>query len=429
LRKRLLETLARGVDPLSLAVFRFLLGILFTFSALRFVSKGWVKPTYIDPSFHFRYSGLEWLPDPGPFLLYVLFGGMALGGLGIALGAFYRISAALWLGCFLWVELLEKSTYLNHYYLMTLLGILALILPLHRALSIDVRRGAVLPWSSAPFWMLFLLRFQIAVVYFFAGFAKINPDWLLRGEPMFTWLRGIDDLPLLGSLFVFPLTAIVMSWAGALYDLTIPLWLCLKRTRALAFSTVVVFHTVTWMLFPIGVFPWLMILSATLFFDPSWARKGLKLREQPNTEARNPTPMSPSASALAFLVFWCVLQIVIPLRYLAYPGDVNWNEQGFRFAWRVMLTEKTGLVEYRVVDTKNERDWLVSPRHELSPMQYKMMSTQPDMIEDYARHIATRYSNQGLNVEVYADSWVSWNGRPTRPAVDPLRELGQLSAP
>ena len=92
-----------------------------------------------------------------------------------------------------------------------------------------------------------------------------------------------------------------------------------------------------------------------------------------------------------------------------------------------MLIEKTGLVEYRVVDSATGRDWLVSPRHELSPMQYKMMSTQPDMIQDYGRHLARRYKEQGLSVEVYADSWVSWNGRPAQPAVDRTRDLGSSS--
>ena len=37
-----------------------------------------------------------------------------------------------------------------------------------------------------------------------------------------------------------------------------------------------------------------------------------------------------------------LLQIVLPLRYLAYPGPILWTEEGYRFAWRVMLVEKVG---------------------------------------------------------------------------------------
>ena len=36
------------------------------------------------------------------------------------------------------------------------------------------------------------------------------------------------------------------------------------------------------------------------------------------------------------------VQIVVPLRHQLYPGSVRWNEEGYRFGWRVLLTEKVG---------------------------------------------------------------------------------------
>ena len=46
-------------------------------------------------------------------------------------------------------------------------------------------------------------------------------------------------------------------------------------------GAIVVFHVVTWRLFPIGVFPWLMIAASTVFFAPDWPRKLLtKVRPQ-----------------------------------------------------------------------------------------------------------------------------------------------------
>jgi hypothetical protein len=38
---------------------------------------------------------------------------------------------------------------------------------------------------------------------------------------------------------------------------------------------VVVFHVLTSVLFPIGIFPWLMIALTPIFFDPSWPRRWL----------------------------------------------------------------------------------------------------------------------------------------------------------
>ena len=42
----------------------------------------------------------------------------------------------------------------------------------------------------------------------------------------------------------------------------------------------------------------------------------------------------------------------MPLRHLAYPGDVCWTEEGFRFAWHVMVMEKGGSVELHVRDVR-----------------------------------------------------------------------------
>jgi hypothetical protein len=121
---------------------------------------------------------------------------------------------------------------------------------------------------------------------------------------------------------------------------------------------------------------------------------------------------------------YLALQLWLPLRHLAYPGAVNWSEQGFRFAWRVMLIEKTGHVELRVHDTATGQRWSVSPRHELTPLQLSMMSTQPDMIAQYARHIAARFRAQGhARVEVYADAWASLNGRPAQRLLDETVDL------
>ncbi len=46
-----------------------------------------------------------------------------------------------------------------------------------------------------------------------------------------------------------------------------------RRTRLVAWVAVVAFHVATWLLFPIGVFPWLMIGVTTIFFEPDWPER------------------------------------------------------------------------------------------------------------------------------------------------------------
>ena len=57
-----------------------------------------------------------------------------------------------------------------------------------------------------------------------------------------------------------------------------------------------------------------------------------------------------------------------------------------------------------------------------------MMATQPDMIADYARHLAAEARRAGhADVEVHADVYVALNGRPSRRFVDTDTDLARLA--
>ncbi len=119
------------------------------------------------------------------------------------------------------------------------------------------------------------------------------------------------------------------------------------------------------------------------------------------------------------------VQIMVPLRHQLYPGSVRWNEEGYRFGWRVLLTEKVGAVEYRVTDSSDGRTWLVDPATYLSALQAERITTQPDLILATARMIHGDYAAQGPDVEVRADAFVAVNGRPHARRIDPEIDLAR----
>src|SRR5687767_4968686 len=98
-------------------------------------------------------------------------------------------------------------------------------------------------------------------------------------------------MPLVGPLFAYDATAFVMSWSGAFFDLTIPLWLAWRPSRPFAYATVVTFHLATAALFRIGMFPWVMIALTPIFFAPDWPRR--VLRSLPAPLVVEPTRVSP----------------------------------------------------------------------------------------------------------------------------------------
>lgn len=433
-RGRLLAWANQPQDAAGLAAFRALFGALLAIASVRFLLKGWVAELYLQPTYHFTYWGFDWVkPWPAPFM-YAWYAAMIVTAAGIALGRHTRSCALLFAGLFTYAELIDKTTYLNHYYLISLLALLLAIVPAGATWSLDAKRRR--HDSNVPRWCYTLLRVQVGIVYFYAGFAKLHPDWLLRGEPLHTWLSGYGELPLVGALLASRGLAVFMSWCGAVYDLFVFAALSWRRTRGVAFCLVVAFHGLIWLLFPVGVFSWVMIVAATVFFDPSWPRS-LLARASVRWPALERVPQYATAGtasettrlrtpAALVLALYVAVQALLPLRFLFYPGDTNWTEEGFRFAWRVMLIEKTGTVEYHVVTDRGR--FTVHPSRELTPLQYRMMSTQPDMIHDYARALRRRYEVLGHhNVAVYARAYAALNGRPSQLLVDPKRDLG--SAP
>jgi vitamin K-dependent gamma-carboxylase len=425
---RLTETLNRPLDAASVAVFRIAFGALLLLSTLRFFVHGWVSQFYAQPTHFFPYWGFAWvrpLPLPAMYALYAVIAGAAL---CLMLGIAARVAAALGALAFGYAHFCDKANYLNHYYLITLLlGLLAFV-PVDREFSLRVRLRPTEHRGQVRAWVLYLLRFQIGVVYVFGGLSKLNADWLLHAEPLRIWLSANAELPILGPLLGAPWLAFAFSWCGALFDLCIVPLLSWRVTRAPAYLLVLVFHVLTALLFRIGMFPWLMLLSAPIFWSPAWPRRVLARfpgspRALPSGLAGVPLTGTSRLVALAYVL----AQLLCPLRSALYPGNTRWSEEGFRFAWKVMLVEKAGSLEFEIEDRSGRRRSL-SPAQYLTPFQARMAATQPDMILQLAHWIAEDCARRGAGpVRVYADSEVSFNGRLRRRLIDPEQDLASVS--
>lgn len=406
----------REVDAASLAAFRALFGLLMAGAAVRFWAKGWIGALYVEPAFHFTYWGFDWIrPLPG-WGMYAVFAGLIVTALAVALGLLYRWAIALFFVLFTYVELLDQATYLNHYYLVSLLALLMCFMPLGRSFSVDARGQGAL---RAPRWCLWTLRAQLGLVYVFAGIAKLNADWLIEAEPLSTWLAARSELPGLGALAAIDGFAHVMSWGGAVFDLTVPFALLHRRTRPFAYAGVVGFHLVTGVMFQLGMFPWIMALLTPIFFSPSWPRR---LWASLPRGAPRPSRTLPRWGAWA-LAGWFAIQLALPLRHHAYPGQLLWTEEGLRWSWHVMIVEKSGHLELTARDRVTGERWPIDPSEDLTFAQRRMMATSPDMLLRYAAHVRERWAARGRDVAVHADAWVAMNGRRSAPLVDPEIDL------
>lgn len=397
------------------------------FSQLRFLWKGWVEELYLKPTFFFKYYGFEWVqPLPGKWM-YLPWLMMIVSLVFVIIGKYYRLAIIIFFILFSYTELLDLTNYLNHYYLITLLSFIMIFLPMNACFSLDAKN-----WqqpATVPRWTLSVLRLQVGLVYFFAGISKIKYDWLIEAEPLKIWLGTCQNVPVIGDWLAMPITAYLFSWGGMLFDLTAPFLLLNQRTRPFEYTLIVIFHLITLWLFYIGIFPVVMIGVALIFFSPQFHRHVLEKFFFWLTGENGSIQVSYFRKEKIFFAFfglYFLWQTLMPLRYILYEGNVMWTEQGFRYSWNVMLMEKDGYVEFYIEDKTTGERFIEYPKKYLTPLQEKMMSTQPDMILQYAHFLAQKYrSKLHREVAVYADAYISLNGKSSQPFINPKTDLAR----
>jgi len=398
---------------------------------LRYFFSGWIPRYWLEPTFHFKYYGFEWVQTPPGDFMYLHFFALGILSIFIIFGFKYRISTTLFFLGFTYMFLLDQSRYLNHFYLIAWISFLMIFIPAHRALSIDALRNKKLRSDTVPAWPLWLLRAQIGIVYFFGGIAKLNPDWL-RGEPLRMWLSERVDFPLVGPHFTDEWVVYSFAYSALLIDLLVVPFLLWKKTRLVAFGIVFTFHVFNNELFDIGIFPWFMIFATLLFFSPDWPRRLVNFVRRIQVEKK----YRPFKSAndekvkkiiiILFLSFLTV-QVLIPIRHYFYPGEVSWTEEGHNFSWHMKLRDKESWgIAFYATDPTTEKTWRIYPNEHLKKGQISDMSKRPDMILQYAHHLADLQRNEGYDqIEIRANVVTSLNGRAPQFLIDPKVNLAE----
>ena len=424
------KELSRTVHIAPLIVYRIVFGFALAYSAIRMIVQDRIAFNY-DTKVKFPFYGFEWI-KPLPYDWYLpLFLLLAFCGIAICVGFFYRFFSIVHFVVFTYLELIDKSYYLNHYYFVSLMSFLHIFLPSGKFFSIDSWLFPKILVTHVPQWVVWIVKGQIAIVYVYAGLCKINSDWLLSAQPLKIWLPARDDIFVIGPLLRFEITAYVFSWLGMIYDITIPFWLSWKRTCYGAYLVVLIFHTITGLLFPIGIFPLVMSLGALVFFPEKFHVNFLKKlsfsKQNFTTQVNLNLSYFRLKSLKIFLGIYFIFQILFPWRYLLYPGRLFWHDQGFRFSWRVMLVEKFAHAQFMLVHPNGHVNYVDNAQF-LKNWQEVQMSFQPDFIIQYAHFLADYYEPiLGFRPQVKADVKIGVNGRPMTQYFSPNLDLTKIN--
>lgn len=416
------------VDNAPLILFRIVFGFLIFAESFGAILTGWVRKVLIEPEFTFTLIGFDWLQPPDGYAMYVYFGLMAVCGLMVMLGFYYRIGMATFTVMWTMVYWMQKSAYNNHYYFLILLCLFMLVLPAHAYASFDSRRWNSLVSTTCPKLCLNIFLIQMWIVYTFAAIHKIYPGWL-EGDFIAMNFAGKSNYWLIGSLLQEEWLQKMVIYGGIAFDGLIFYFMIFRKTRKVAFVVSIFFHLFNSAVFHIGIFPYLMIGLSVFFFEPETVRKVFFKRKPIVNYASLSLPkMNVGRLSLSFLLLcYFAFQLYLPLRHHLYKGNVFYTEEGHRLAWRMMLRYKSGIVNFKVKSPTLDSTWIVNPNQILTRKQANSLPGKPDMVWQFAQYLDKKYREEGLgDVEVYVEGKVRLNREPLYDMVDRTVDLSNV---
>lgn len=430
---RAYNALYRPMDIAGLAVVRMLFGLIIIMEAWRYTQLGAIVAKFHQQDFYFKFHYFEWVQPISPYNMQWVFIIYAVAGLFICLGLFYHLAMLTAALCISYIFLVDATNYLNHFYLVIIFSFMMLFIPAHKGWSLYAIFNPKKAQSTVPGWAIWLIRIELAIVYFYAAVAKMNVDWI-NGMPLYHWIgdRAIGAEGIEAYLNL-PIVIYFFTYGGLLYDLLIAPLLLYRKTRVLGFCLTLFFHLTNYVLFNIGIFPWFMMATTTIFLDPDWPRfllnKIFKSRFLPVfVDKPAPTHLSILQKfGLVLMIVHVSFQTLFPLRHFVYPGYVGWDEAGHNFAWHMKLRGKRGKATFTVKDPKTGQTQVIDNKQYLTQRQMDKMATRPYLILQFAHFLRDKFTEPGEpQAEVYVETKVSLNGRKHQRLVDPTVNLSNI---
>ncbi len=425
------KNLFAPVDISSQVFFRILFGTLMLFHIIDHFDN--IERYWILPKYHFYYWPFDFIEPLSGNGMYILFIFMGILSAFIIVGLFYRLSITLFFLSFSYTFLLEQARYLNHYYLIILVSFIMIFLPLNKSISLDNKIYKKNSSETSPAWSLWLLRFMIAIPYFFGGIAKLNNDWL-HGEPLRMWLNYKSEFFTFGSLFQSEVIVLLYVYSGLLLDLLIIPAFLFKKTRTMGFLIIVVFHLINSLMFTIGIFPWFMIAASTLFFNPDWFRNKINFFSRKGSAwpmviflKEKLTPSSLLIRKQKLIIFmlsiWVTFQLFLPFRHYFFSGNVSWTEEGHKYAWHMKLRSKNEIGYYTAIDKNSGKIYDIKVYKYLKSWQRNKMEDRPYLIWQFGQIVKKDFKERGIDIAFFANIKASLNGRKYQQFIDSTVDL------
>lgn len=407
--------LSREVDGASLAVVRMVSAATLFVLSVGVLVTGRVPEMFMSLGVHFQYplaTLVKPLPGNLPYAHMVI---IAVTAAAVFVGWRTRLTSVLLCAATLYWFLLDPLYYEDGYYLLALISILVAWLPVNRWMSVDRQIGRETR-ATVLGWQPWLVQMQLLFVYVFSGVSKLNSDWL-SGAPLVERF-AVADSP------VGAQAAIGIAWGVMLLQLSLGFLLLWRPSRGVGLVLMTLLHVADRLWLHIGVAPVLLWALSFVFCAPDWPRRIVArlapaitqlpflqsawnaarriggavdaafawFDDSPVFKKRAPARRSGSPAAEPktrgetmrgeatkyCVVAWLTLQLLLPLRYLAYPGNPRWTDEGRLFAWWGETYDKQGDLSMTLILPDRQLMWTINPRSEF-PVPLDIMFSQTEL--------------------------------------------------
>lgn len=388
------------VKSYGLHFFRILFGILIVYQTLELYTDDFFIYSFEVPDLLLPYQFSSFLPRIPYKFINIISVFQIFGGFLILFKKYVRVGAFIYLLSFGYFFLMDMSYFNNHYYLILIISFFFCFYP-----NVSKKNNFLFPK-----YYIWLFKFQIIIVYFFGGVAKLNNDWLFNQEPIRMMLEGAFNGP------VSYYTVLFFAVGGLIFDLFIGFFLIWRKTIYGAVFVSSIFHLSNHFIFSsgsnalIGIFPFFMIGSSLLFLPTDFYEKKIKLTSKKLIDVTSDVSLKLKKIILISISLHIILQLALPIRHYFIPGYVDWTSEGHYFAWRMKIRHKEGSIKVDIKDGVTGERTFVSLNSFLNPVQVKFLAENPMSMYRFFKKLEVIALDRGVQKpEFYAVWWASLN--------------------
>lgn len=421
------------IAPLS--TFRVLFGILLFFHALSFFFNDSIHQIFYAPGFFFSAYGLDWvrpLPYPG---MYILFGALALLGLMISAGYYFRLSSILFVGLYAYVSSIDRSqaSQFSNFYLLTTFFLA--LLPSHRYFSLDILRNPSLRVDYIPRWCIWVIKLQVAFLFFNAGLAKLNHDWLFLSEPFTSWIHTYWGDSLIGRFFTNDAVAMMSCWGIVIVEFLGPVAMFFSLTKTKVYIFLSIYLLGSFLLLPTGFMPFQIILLSTVFLNENkhhnitsriayFLNDFFQFNPKVFRSGRNLMLAYKNKLIIPLFFTWIFgLLIISNISLFVQDLEVGFDLKPLRISDKLIINNLQGSLRLFVHGASDSNQQEINLKEYLTENQIQAVSVNPDLLMQYVRYLKKENKMVLDEVSIYAVAAISRNGKDFQPFINPKINL------